>query len=126
MTTTSYETREFETREHQSGKIVEKGPIAKNLNPGLVEAIRKQLSLNEGDAVFFVCGEKAKAEAFAGVVRTRICDMLDLAEKNAFRFCWVVESPMSERTPETGGIEFSHNPFSMPQGGLAAELDASR
>ena len=77
----------------------------------------------DGDAVFFVCQPKAKAEKFAGPVRTRLGDELDLLEKDAFRFCWIVDFPMYECNEETGQIEFSHNPFSMPQGGLEALED---
>ena len=76
--------------------------------------------MKDGDAVFFVSDKKAAAEKFAGTVRTRLGQELDLNEKNAFRFCWIVDFPMYERNPDTGQIEFSHNPFSMPQGGLEA------
>ncbi len=95
-----------------------KGPIGKNLEPGRAQTIRVAVGAADGDAVFFVCGDKAKAEKFAGLARTRLCAELDLLEKNAFRFCWIVDYPMYERNEETGLIEFSHNPFSMPQGGL--------
>src|SRR5262249_16333349 len=70
--------------------------------------------------LFFACDKKAAAEKFAGTVRTRLGQELDLIEKNAFRFCWIVDFPMYELNPETGKVEFSHNPFSMPQGGLEA------
>jgi aspartyl-tRNA synthetase len=97
-----------------------KGPIAKNLQPERVAAIREAAKAGEGDAVFFVCDKPAAAAKFAGTVRTRICAELDLLEKNSFRFCWIVDFPMYERDETTGKIEFSHNPFSMPQGGLEA------
>jgi aspartyl-tRNA synthetase, bacterial type len=97
-----------------------KGPIGKNLEPERVAAIKAQVGAADGDAVFFVCLPKAKAEKFAGVVRERLCDELGLREENAFRFCWIVDFPMYERNEDTGLIEFSHNPFSMPQGGLEA------
>ncbi len=97
-----------------------KGPIARNLEPDRAEAIRVACGLNAGDAVFFVGGKKDVAEKFAGVVRTRIADELDLSEKNAFRFCWITDFPMFELNEETKQIDFSHNPFSMPQGGLEA------
>ncbi len=97
-----------------------KGPIAKNLDEARLASIRDAVGSKEGDAVFFVCDRKAGAEKFAGVVRNKIGGELDLLEKNAFRFCWIVDFPMYERNPDTGQIEFSHNPFSMPQGGLAA------
>ena len=97
-----------------------KGPIARNLEPDRAEAIRAACGLRAGDAVFFVGGKKDVAEKFAGVVRTRIADELDLSEKNAFRFCWITDFPMYELNEDTKQIDFSHNPFSMPQGGLEA------
>jgi aspartyl-tRNA synthetase len=97
-----------------------KGPIARNLEADRAEAIRVACGLNAGDAVFFVGGKKDLAEKFAGVVRTRIADELDLSEKNAFRFCWITDFPMYELNEDTKQIDFSHNPFSMPQGGLEA------
>jgi aspartyl-tRNA synthetase len=97
-----------------------KGPIAKNLDEARIAAIRDEAGIGAGDAVFFVCGERADAAKFAGIVRTRLGEELDLIEKDAFRFCWIVDFPMYERDEETGKIEFSHNPFSMPQGGMAA------
>src|SRR4030095_7017808 len=77
-------------------------------------------SPNLAAAVFFVGDKRAAADALAGRVRTKLGDELDLIEKNAFRFCWITDFPMYERNEETGAIEFSHNPFSMPQGGLEA------
>ncbi len=97
-----------------------KGPIAKNLEIDRVEDIRKALKVELGDAVFFVCGPKKIAEKFAGLARTRICNELGLLEEGRFDFCWIVDYPMFELDEETGKIEFSHNPFSMPQGGLHA------
>jgi aspartyl-tRNA synthetase len=97
-----------------------KGPIAKNLEPARVEAIGAAAGVGPGDAVFFVCAKKPNAGKFAGLVRDRLCDELGLRETGAFRFCWIVDFPLYELNPETGLIEFSHNPFSMPQGGLEA------
>jgi aspartyl-tRNA synthetase len=97
-----------------------KGPIAKNLDDARLEAIRAAAHLKIGDAVFFVGDKKPVAEKFAGQVRTRLGDELGLIEKGKFEFCWIVDFPMFERNPDTGKIEFSHNPFSMPQGGLEA------
>jgi aspartyl-tRNA synthetase len=97
-----------------------KGPIARNLEPDRAEAIRAACGLNPGDAVFFVGGKKDTAPKFAGAVRTRLCEELTLLEKGSFRFCWVTDFPMFELNEETGLVDFSHNPFSMPQG----ELDA--
>ena len=99
-----------------------KGPIAKNLEPGRVDKIREIAGVGEGDAVFFVCDKPAAAAKFAGAVRTRLCAELELFEQDSFRFCWIVDFPMYERDETTGKIDFSHNPFSMPQGGLEALL----
>jgi aspartyl-tRNA synthetase len=97
-----------------------KGPIAKNLDEPRLAAIRQAAGVGEGDAVFFVCDQKPAAEKFAGTVRTKIGAELALIDPKAFRFCWIVDFPMYERSEETGQIEFSHNPFSMPQGGMEA------
>ncbi len=97
-----------------------KGPIAKNLEPDRLEAIRAACGLQPGDAVFFAAGKHEDAQKFAGSVRNRVGQELDLYEKDAFRFCWVVDFPMYELNEETGQIDFSHNPFSMPQGGMEA------
>ncbi len=97
-----------------------RGPIARNLEAERAEAIRRSCGLGAGDAVFFAAGQAEAAGKFAGVVRTRLGEELDLIEKRAFRFCWVTDYPMYERNEETGQIDFSHNPFSMPQGGLEA------
>lgn len=96
------------------------GPIARNIGPERTEAIRSQLGLKEGDAVFFVAGLPKKFAAFAGQARTHIGEELNLIEQDVFKFCWIVDFPMYELDEETGKIEFSHNPFSMPQGGLEA------
>jgi aspartyl-tRNA synthetase len=97
-----------------------KGPIAKNLEAARVEAIREACGLQPGDAVFFAAGKVLEAAKFAGSVRTRLGSDLGLIEQGEFRFCWIVDFPMYELDEETGQIAFSHNPFSMPQGGLAA------
>lgn len=97
-----------------------KGPIAKNLEAERLNRLKDLCHLQDGDAVFFVCDTENPAATFSGKVRERVCDDLDLREKDSFRFCWIVDFPMYEADPETGAIEFSHNPFSMPQGGLDA------
>jgi aspartyl-tRNA synthetase len=97
-----------------------KGPIAKNLEADRADAIRTACGLGPGDAVFFAAGPAETTAKFAGTVRTRLGDELGLIERDAFRFCWIVDFPMYERDEETGRIDFSHNPFSMPQGGLDA------
>lgn len=96
------------------------GPIAKNIGPERTEAIRTQLGLKDGDAVFFICGVPQKFHAFAGVARTKVGTDLDLVDKEQFAFCWIVDFPMFEWNEEDKKVDFSHNPFSMPQGGLEA------
>jgi aspartyl-tRNA synthetase len=97
-----------------------KGPIARNLEPARAEAIQIACGLRPGDAVFFAAGKPDKASKFAGLVRTRLGEELQLIETRAFRFCWITDFPMYELNEETGQIDFSHNPFSMPQGGMQA------
>ncbi len=97
-----------------------KGPIAKNLDAARTAEIKQAAGLKDGDAVFFSCDKEGAAAKLAGQVRNRLGDELDLLEKNAFRFCWIVDFPMFELDEDKGKIEFSHNPFSMPQGGLEA------
>ena len=97
-----------------------KGPIAKFLSAEAQQALMAAAGIGAGDAVFFVCDMADRAAAFAGTVRSRIGTDLGLVEAGTFRFCWIVDYPMYERDEESGRIEFSHNPFSMPQGGLEA------
>jgi len=96
------------------------GPIANNLGPERTQAIGARLALKDGDAVFFVCGVPRVFAAFAGAARQRLGRELGLVRDGLYEFCWVTDFPMYERNEETGLIEFSHNPFSMPQGGLEA------
>ncbi len=96
------------------------GPIAKNVGPERTEAIRKQLALGDGDAVFFVAGLPGEMAPFAAQARVKIGNDLGLTAKDRFEFCWIVDFPMYEWNEEEGKIDFSHNPFSMPQGGLEA------
>ncbi|HET9148920.1 MAG TPA: aspartate--tRNA ligase [Alphaproteobacteria bacterium] len=95
-----------------------KGPIAKFLDADRQARLRELAHVGDGDAVFFAAGKPADAARLAGLARTRIGEQLDLIEKNVFRFCWITDFPMFERDEATGKIDFSHNPFSMPQGGL--------
>ena len=95
------------------------GPIAKNLGPERTEAIREQLGLKVGDAAFFVAGDPKTAYKFAGAARTKVGTDLGLVSDDRFAFCWIVDFPMYELTDE-GKVDFSHNPFSMPQGELEA------
>ncbi|SLN48798.1 aspartate--tRNA ligase [Oceanibacterium hippocampi] len=96
------------------------GPIAKNLGAERCERIRQECGASDGDAIFFACDKPAGAASLAGKARMRIGEQLDLCEKNVFRFCWIVDYPMYEYNEIDKKIEFSHNPFSMPQGGLEA------
>ena len=97
-----------------------RGPIARNLEDDRVARVMAAAGVGNGDAVFFVSGPAADAERFSAVARERLCDELGLREDGVFHFCWIVDYPMYGRDAETGRIEFSHNPFSMPQGGLEA------
>jgi aspartyl-tRNA synthetase len=90
------------------------GPIAKNIGPERAEAIRKQYNLKVGDAVFFIAGRPADFHKFAGAARTRVGTELNLLETDQFKFCWIVDFPMYEWNEEEKKIDFSHNPFSMP------------
>jgi aspartyl-tRNA synthetase len=96
------------------------GPIANNIGPERTAAICAKLGLNDGDAVFFVCGAPKSFAAFASDVRLKIGRELGLTKESEFQFCWITDFPMYELNEETGKIDFSHNPFSMPQGGLEA------
>lgn len=97
-----------------------KGPIAKKLDEARLAKLFELTGLEQGDSVFFVCGKGEKATLFAGKVRNLLGHELDLFEKNAYRFCWVIDFPFYEMDPDTGRPMFSHNPFSMPQGELEA------
>ena len=107
-------------REAEDGSGMEAaGPLAKNIGPERTEAIRLQLGLKLGDAAFFLGGRPDAFQSVAGRARNEIGRELNLAETGTFRFAWIVDFPMFEKTDE-GKIDFSHNPFSMPQGGLEA------
>ncbi len=96
------------------------GPLAKNIGPERTEAIREQLGLGVGDAAFFLGGKAKAFETVAGKARVVIGDELGLTETDRFAFAWIVDFPIYEKDEETGKIDFEHNPFSMPQGGMAA------
>ena len=89
-----------------------KGPIAKNLNNSQLETLK----LNDNDTIFFICDKLKPAQLFSGLVRNKICKDLNLTNKNTFEFCWIVDFPMFEIDEKTNKLQFSHNPFSMPQG----------
>ncbi|WP_093974637.1 aspartate--tRNA ligase [Boseongicola aestuarii] len=96
------------------------GPLAKNIGPERTEAIREQLGLGIGDAAFFLGGKAKAFEAVAGKARVEIGNELGLTDKDRFAFAWIVDFPIYEKDDETGEIDFEHNPFSMPQGGMDA------
>ncbi|MEX0349039.1 MAG: aspartate--tRNA ligase [Paracoccaceae bacterium] len=96
------------------------GPLAKNIGPERTEAIRQQLGLDVGDAAFFLGGKPKAFEKVAGKARDVIGAELSLTEADRFAFAWIVDFPIYEQDEETGKIDFEHNPFSMPQGGMAA------
>jgi aspartyl-tRNA synthetase len=96
------------------------GPLAKNIGPERTEAIRQQLDLGVGDAAFFLGGKAKTFETVAGKARVEIGNELGLTDTNRFAFAWIVDFPIYEKDEETGKIDFEHNPFSMPQGGMEA------
>ena len=96
------------------------GPLAKNIGPERTEAIRQQLGLGIGDAAFFLGGKPKQFEGVAGKARTVIGEELGLTDKERFAFAWIVDFPIYEQDAKTGKIDFEHNPFSMPQGGMDA------
>jgi aspartyl-tRNA synthetase len=98
----------------QAIRLLGTGPVANNLGRERTEILRAQLNLNDGDAVFFVAGEPQKFLKFAGAARTRIGEELGLIDRGRFAFCWIVDFPMYEWNEEEKKIDFSHNPFSMP------------
>ncbi len=103
---------------------IAKGPVAKFLNDQQLEALKKQAKIDNGDSVFFVCAKELEASKLAGKIRTKLGIELDLVDHNRFEFCWVVDFPFYELNEETNRIDFSHNPFSMPQGGIDDLLNA--
>jgi aspartyl-tRNA synthetase len=103
-----------------NGEMEAAGPLAKNIGPERTEAIRQQLGLGVGDAAFFLGGKPEAFEKVAGKARVVIGDELGLTDKDRFAFAWIVDFPMYEADEESGKVDFSHNPFSMPQGGIDA------
>ncbi len=104
----------------EDDKLAGAGPVAKNIGPERTDAIRSQLGLDDGDACFFVAGDPKKFAGFAGDARTRAGEELDLVDRERFELCWIVDFPFYEWDENEKKIDFGHNPFSMPQGGLEA------
>ncbi|MGI5868529.1 MAG: aspartate--tRNA ligase [Kiritimatiellia bacterium] len=97
-----------------------KGPIAKFMTPEELAALAARAGMVDGDVMFFLCDQPGPATKMAGDIRLKLGRDLEIVEKDVFRFCWIVDFPMFERDEETGAVIFSHNPFSMPQGGMEA------
>ncbi len=102
----------------ENGSVEGAGPLAKNIGAERTDAMRAQLGLEAGDAVFFVAGNPAKFVDFAGKARTRVGEELDLIDQNKFALCWIVDFPMYEWNEDEKKVDFCHNPFSMPAGGV--------
>ncbi len=96
------------------------GPIAKNHGTDGMDRLAEAMGLGPDDGIFFAAGKEEEAAKLAGLARTRVAEQLELIEQGAFRFCWIVDFPMFEYNDEQKKIDFSHNPFSMPQGGMEA------
>ncbi|MDG2284853.1 MAG: aspartate--tRNA ligase [Alphaproteobacteria bacterium] len=97
-----------------------RGPIASRISKDALATLKQRTGMDDGDAIFFAAGKDNEAARLAGQARIKLGNDLDICEKGVYRFCWVVDFPMYERDETTGKIEFSHNPFSMPQGGMEA------
>ncbi len=95
-----------------------KGPIANNLNKENLGILKKLINIKDKDTVFFISDSKKIATQFSGLAREKLCDEMNLRKQNCYEFCWIVDYPMFEENEETKKIDFSHNPFSMPQGGM--------
>ncbi len=106
--------------EEEGGALAGKGPIAKFIPAEAQAAIAAKAGVKAGDAVFFSAGEETAAARLAGMARLRIGDELGLSKKDVFEFCWIVDFPMYEWNEDEKKVDFSHNPFSMPQGGMEA------
>lgn len=105
-------------KEADGGGVDSQDPVLKNFDAGHLAAFLEHLGLGAGDGIFFSAGKKGDAYKLAGAARTKVGEELDIIETNVFRFCWIVDFPMFEYDEENKKIDFSHNPFSMPQGGM--------
>ena len=100
-----------------------KGPIANALGLEKAQILKEKFNLNDGDALFFSCAMEKEAADLAGKARTKIATEKNMIDENQFKFCWIVDYPMFEKNEITGEIDFSHNPFSMPQGGMKSLIE---
>lgn len=117
-------------KEADGGGIDSQDPVLKNFEPAHLAAMLEQLGLEAGDGIFFSAGKKTDAYKLAGAARLKVGEELDIVEKDIFKFCWIVDFPMYEWDEDNKKVDFSHNPFSMPQGGLevleAADTDEKK
>ncbi|KQT52954.1 MULTISPECIES: aspartate--tRNA ligase [unclassified Aureimonas] len=104
----------------EAGAIEGAGPLAKNIGPERTEALRQQLGLGAGDACFFVAGKPKTFAAFAGLARTQVGEELNLVDRDQFKLAWIIDFPFYEWDEDNKKVDFAHNPFSMPQGGMEA------
>ena len=117
-------------REAEGGGVDSQDPVLKNFQPDHLKSLLEELGLGAGDGLFFSAGKKSDAYKLAGAARLKVGEDLGLVEDGVFRFCWIVDFPMYEYDEDAKKVDFSHNPFSMPQGGLealeAAETDEQK
>ena len=104
----------------EENRIEGAGPVAKNIGEERTDAIRQQMGLADGDACFFVAGDPKKFASFAGAARTRAGEELDLVDRDRFELCWIVDFPFYEWDEDEKRVDFGHNPFTMPKGGIEA------
>ncbi len=111
-------------KEADGGGVDSQDPVLKNFEPALLATLLEKLGLSAGDGIFFSAGKKGEAYKLAGAARTKVGEELGLIEEGVFRLCWIVDFPMYEYDEDNKKVDFSHNPFSMPQGGMDALLEA--
>ncbi len=117
-------------KEADGGGVDSQDPVLKNFQPELLKELLEKMGLEAGDGIFFSAGKKSDAYKLAGAARLKVGEELDIVEKDIFKFCWIVDFPMYEWDEDNKKVDFSHNPFSMPQGGLevleAADTDEKK
>jgi aspartyl-tRNA synthetase len=111
-------------KDADGGGVDSQDPVLKNFDPAHLAALLESLGLGAGDGIFFSAGKKGDAYKLAGAARTKIGEELELIEEGVFRLCWIVDFPMYEYDEDNKKVDFSHNPFSMPQGGMEALMAA--